>query len=197
MKTKHHTIRLDDETNAIVQKHQVQFGTSTSETIQRLIQAADGKHFVSVLSTTLSRSEDLSYFAGQLEKTRLLWREIKSRLNAPRPLDPNDAPAIKEWHDDRVRIQTFNDECKTLSEFSHSLLKSLTGTSHDNLVHMQKAAKFLHMWSRQYQQMGEHAKNPRQKEEALEAKEALDSVLAVLQRLGIEPTQQNEERKSL
>ena len=107
MKTKHITVRLDDETAAIVEKYQLQFGTKTSETISRLVRAADGEKFVSLVSTAVAHTDELSFFAGQLDKTKILWREIKSRLNAPRPIDPSDTAAIKQWHDDRQKIKKF------------------------------------------------------------------------------------------
>lgn len=113
VKEKHSSIRLDAATLAIVQRHQGQFADSPSigETIQRLVQAADEKKFLTVVSSSLAPHEELSFFAGQLDKTKLLWREVKSRLNAPRPLDPTDAAGLKQWRDERARIQKFYTDC--------------------------------------------------------------------------------------
>jgi hypothetical protein len=89
MKTKHLTAGLDDETAAIVEKYQAQFDTQISETISRLIRAADGEKFIMVVSTSVAHTDELSFFAGQLDKVKTTWREIKSRLNAPRPITPS------------------------------------------------------------------------------------------------------------
>lgn len=191
MKKKHLTLRLDDETSNIVEKYANQFDVTTSKTIERLIQAADGKQFVAVVSTALSHSEELSFFAGQLEKTKLLWREIKSRLNAPRPLDPSDTDALKQWRADRDRIQKFYDECDTLWRKSHSLSAVLTTSSADEWSNMQSLASVLCRWIKECQESADKETDPAIKKMNLKVKADIESVSAFLHRLGIEPTQLN------
>ena len=188
---KHLTLRLDDETNGIVEKYEKQFGVTTSKTIERLIQAADGKQFVTVISTALSHSEELSFFAGQLEKTKLLWREIKSRLNAPRPLDASDTDAVKQWRADRERIQKFYDECDTLWRQSHSLSAVLTTSSADEWSNMQGLASVLRRWSKECQDSADKETDPAIKKMNLKVKADIELASAFLHRLGIEPTPPN------
>ena len=185
MKTKHLTVRLDDDTAAIVEKYQTQFGTQISETISRLIRAADGEKFVSVLSTSVAHTDELSFFAGQLDKVKTTWREIKSRLNAPRPIDPADTDAIKQWRDDRVKIKKFYDDCEVLWQKSHALAAALTGISPENLQQMERAAGLLKSWSDEYQEIVARAKTAEEKKTNLQAKQDFDAVLAVLLRLGV------------
>ncbi len=191
MKTKHLTLRLDDKTAAIVEKFEKQFGVTTSKTIERLIQAADGKQFVTVVSTALSHSEELSFFAGQLEKTKLLWREIKSRLNAPRPLDPGDDAALKQWRADRERIQKFYDECDTLWRKSHSLSEVLITASAEEWLNMQDVAFMLRAWIKEHQDAADKETNTEAKQTHLEIKAGFELLFAFLHRLGIEPTPPN------
>lgn len=185
MKTKHITVRLDDEAAAIIEKYQAEFGTKTSETISRLIQAADGKEFLSVISTAISHTDELSFFAGQLDKTKMLWREIKSRLNAPRPIDPSDTEAIKQWREDRLKIKTFYDDCDALWRQSHALATELTKISSEQIQQMERAATVLKSWSDEYEQIAARSKNPDEKKHAIQAKEDFDAILAVLKRIGI------------
>jgi hypothetical protein len=185
MKTKHLTVRLDDETAAIVEKYQAQFGTQISETISRLIRAADGEKFISVLSTSVVHTDDISFFAGQLEKTKLLWREIKSRLNAPRPIDPGDTDAIRQWREDRVKIEKFYVECDALWRSSHAVASLLTGMSPDIICNMRKTASLLKEWSREYTIIIEKCKTAEEKKANQRAKDDFDAVLALLQQFGI------------
>jgi hypothetical protein len=185
MKTKHLTVRLDDETAAIVEKYQAQFGTQTSETISRLIRAADGEKFVTVVTTSIAHTDELSFFAGRLEKLKILWREVKSRLNAPRPVDPSDSDAINQWHADRQKIKTFYDECDALWRQSHALAAELTGVSADNLAKMERAAGLLKAWSDELQQKSGLSKDAEDRKINLRAKEDFDFVFEIIQRLGI------------
>ena len=109
VKAKHSSIRLDEETQAVIAKYQEQHGgdISASEAVKHLVQAADGKKFLTVISSSVAPHEELSFYAGQLEKTKLLWREVKSRLNAPRPLDPSDVAGLQQWRAERAKIQKF------------------------------------------------------------------------------------------
>lgn len=190
MKTQHITVRLDDDTAAIVKKNQALFGTQISETISRLIHAADGKTFVSVLSTSVAHTDELSFFAGQLDKVKTTWREIKSRLNAPRPVDPDDTDAIKQWRDDRVKIKKFYEDCEALWQKSHALAAALTGISPENLQQMERAATLLKLRSDEYQEIAARAKTTEEKKTNLQAKQDFDAVLAVLLRLGVNPNVQ-------
>jgi len=70
MKTKHLTVRLDDDTAAIVEKYQTQFGTQISETISRLIRAADGEKFVMLVSTSVAHTDELHFLPGSLIKLK-------------------------------------------------------------------------------------------------------------------------------
>lgn len=188
MKTKHLTVRLDDETAAIVEKYQAQFGTQISETISRLIHAADGKKFVSVLSTSIAHTDELSFFAGRLEKLKLLWREVKSRLNAPHPVDPSDFAAIKQWQDDREKIKKFYAECDELWKQSYSLAAELTGISPEKLKQLNRAASLLKYWSDEYQKIVNQSKTAEEKKSNLQAKQNFDSVLEVLLHIGVKPS---------
>ena len=186
MKTKHLTVRLDDETAAIVEKYQALFGgAKASETISRLIRAADGKTFVSVLSTSVAHTDELSFFAGRLDKLKILWREIKSRLNAPHPIDPDDLAAINQWRDNRVKIQQFYDECDALWQKRRGLATELTGISPDKLLQMERAASLLKSWTDEYQENAARSKNPDDKKAILQAKQDFETILAVLLHLGI------------
>jgi len=187
MKTKHLTVRLDDETAAIVEKYQAQFGTKTSETISRLIRAADGEKFVSVLSTSVAHSDELSFFAGQLEKTRILWREIKSRLNAPRPIDPADSEAMRQWGDDRKKIAKFYDECDALWRQSHALASLLTGCSPESFKELERTAGLLKSWAEEYQKYIDKSKNAEERNANLRMKNELLAALSVLVKLGVHP----------
>jgi phage host-nuclease inhibitor protein Gam len=188
MKTKHLTVRLDDETAAIVEKYQAQLGTQTSETISRLIRAADGEKFVSVISTAVAHTEELSFFAGRIEKAKLLWREIKSRMAAPRPIDPNDTEAIKQWRTDRQKFEKFYADCDELWRQSHALAAELTGISSAQFQEMQHAANFLKVCSDDYVKGIARAKNSADRKEHMQNKQSIDSVLVVLNRLGVQPS---------
>jgi hypothetical protein len=194
MKMKHLTVRLDDETAAIVEKYQAQFGTQVSETISRLIRAADGEKFVSVISTAVAHTEELSFFAGRIEKAKLLWREIKSRMAAPRPIDPNDTEAIKQWRADRQKFEKFYADCDELWRQSHALAAELTGISPTQFQQMQNAATFLNDCSDDYVKYIAKAKNSAERKEHMQNKQNIDAVLVVLNRLGVQPaTKANRE----
>ena len=189
MKPKHSSIRLDEATQAIVEKHQQQFGDtpSVSETVQRLIQAADGKKFVTVLSTSLAPHEELSFFAGQLDKTRMLWREIKSRLNAPRPLDQADTAALKQWREDRQKIEKFYVECDSLWKNARALSEILTKTAPSEWVVMQDAADKLKAWIEYYEGVAKKEADPARKQDSLTFVTECETIAALLHQLGVDP----------
>jgi hypothetical protein len=187
VKAKHQSIRLDDATDAIVDKYQAQFGTSRSQTILNLIQAADGKQFVAIITSKMSHHEELSFFAGQLQKVKQLWSEIRSRLAVPRPFDRNDKVGLEKWRNDQAKIQKFYDECDALWNPMHSLCNVLTGISPENLLHLRQAAGLLKAWSKEYQQMAEVTKDPEEKRSYLESKKAFDIAFEAVQLLGIQP----------
>jgi len=189
MKPKHSSIRLDEATQAIVENHQQKFGDapSISETVQRMIQAADGKMFVSVLSTSVAPTEELSFYAGQLDKTRLLWREIKSRLNAPRPLDQTDTAALKQWREDRQKIEKFYVECDSLWKNARALAETLTKTSPAEWAVMQEAADKLKNWIDYYEGLAKKESDPASKQENLSYVAECKAIVALLHRLGIDP----------
>jgi len=186
MKTKHLTVRLDDETAAIVEKYQAQFGTQTSETISRLIRAADGEKFVTVVTTSIAHTEELSFFAGRVEKLKMVWRELKSRLAAPRPIDPNDTDAINQWRAEREKIAKFYDDCTTLWNACHSICGKLTGLSTADLEKIQKVLASLSSWSSEYEKNAKLTKTQDEKNSYLSAKKDFDVVIDFLKQLGIE-----------
>jgi hypothetical protein len=185
MKKKHTTIRLDTDTAAIVESYQKVWGTQISETVSRLILAADGKESVIVVSTAVAKTNDLSYFAGRLDKVILLWREIKSRLNAPRPIDPDDYDAMNKWQEDREKIKMFYDDCRKLWQQSHALAADLSGISLSKFRQMEEAAIILKSWSDDYKEYAAEAINIEKKNGYLLVKRDLDTILAVLLRLGV------------
>jgi hypothetical protein len=190
VKTKHSSIRLDEETQAIIAKYQEQHGgdISASDAVKHLVQAADGKKFLTVISSTLAPHEELSFFAGQLEKTKLLWREVKSRLNAPRPLDPNDAAGLKQWRDERAKIQKFYSDCDSLWHKAYSLSEVLTATSIDDWVNMEDLAMVLANAEQDYAKAAEKETDPSKKKQLLAYQALYQNLLAFLLRLGIKPT---------
>jgi hypothetical protein len=190
VKETHSSIRLDAATLAIVQKHQAQFGDAPSigETIQRLVQAADGKQFLTVVSTSVAPHEELSFFAGQLEKTKLLWREVKSRLNAPRPLDPNDVAGLKQWRDERAKIQRFYADCDALWHKAHSLSELLTETSRDDWVNMEDLAMLFTQWEQEYAKAAAKETDPAKRKNHQDYQTLYQNLLAFLRRVGIRPT---------
>ena len=185
MKTKHLTVRLDDETAAIVEKYQTQFGTKTSETISRLIRAADGEKFFSVLSTSIAHTDELSFFAGSVDKLKVLWREVKSRLNAPRPVDPSDSDAIKQWQDDREKIKKLYDDSDALWRQSHALAAELTGISLEKIQKLERVAALLKEWSATFQTNIDKSKSAEEKKVNLQAKQDFEAVSSVLLTIGI------------
>jgi hypothetical protein len=190
VKTKHSSIRLDEETQAIIAKYQEQHGgdISASDAVKHLVQAADGKKFLTVISSTLAPHEELSFFAGQLEKTKLLWREVKSRLNAPRPLDPNDAAGLKQWRDERAKIQKFYSDCDSLWRKAYSLSEVLTGTSVDDWVNMEDLAMVLANAEQDYAKAAEKETDPVKQKDLLGYQTLYSNVLVFLLRVGIKPT---------
>ena len=192
VKPKHSSIRLDEATSAIVARYEKQFGVSTNETIARLIQAADGKKFVIALSTAVSQREELSFFAGQLEKNRLHWREIKSRLNAPRPIDPDDEAAMQQWRDDRARIEKFYEECNALWRHSFALSAIMTGMADEELKELQAVAYWVKHWAKEREQQAAKAATPKEKETLLGTKAVYERVVTAFHRLGIEPVSPEE-----
>jgi len=190
MKKRHSSIRLDIATQEIVEKYRLQFGESVSvnETVQRLIQAADDKKFVTVVSSQLSHSEELAFLAGQLEKTKLLWREVKSRLQSPRPMDPNDEAALKQWRAEREKIGIFYKECDTLFRKARALSEVLTTTSADEWLNMQDLALQLHKWTQECQKAADKESNPAKRKAHLDYKMLYENVVVFLHRVGIEPT---------
>lgn len=192
MKIKHSSIRLDEATSAIVARYEEQFGVSTNETIARLIQAADGKNFVTVLSTAASHREELSFFAGQLEKNRLHWRGIKSRLNAPRPIEPDDEAALNQWRDDRARIGKFYEDCNALWRHSFALSAIMTGMTIEELKDLQAVAYWVAYWAKEWEQRAAKAATQKEKETLLETKLVYERVVEAFHRLGIEPMSPEE-----
>lgn len=190
MKEKHSSIRLDAATLEIIQKYQQQFGNdiSVTETVQRLIQAADGKNFLTVVSSAMAPTEELSYFAGQLEKTKLLWREVKSRLNAPRPLDPNDAAGLKQWRDERAKIQKFYSDCDALWHKAFTLSETLTGTTQTEWLNMEDLAMLFAQWEKEYEKAAAKETNPAKRQQHLDYQTLYKNLLAFLRRVGIRPT---------
>jgi len=189
-KETHSSIRLDAATLAIVQKHQAQFADSPSigETIQRLIQAADGKKFLTISTSSIAPHEELSYYANQLEKTKLLWREVKSRLNAPRPIDPNDAVGLKQWRDERAKVQKFYSECDALWHKANSLSELLTGTTHYEWLNMEDLAMMFTEWEQEYQRAAAKETDPTKKQRHLDYQTLYQNLLAFMRRVGIRPT---------
>ena len=185
MKKTHFTIRFSDETDAIIKKYQEQFGTERSETIERLIQAADGKQFVTVVTSSVSRVEELSYFSSQLDKTKTLWREIKSRLNAPRPIDPRDVEAINQWRADREKIKKFYSECDALWKLFHSLTATLAGATLDDIHKMQQVLELLSSWAAEYKKAMNQKTNLQEKESIAKAVRDIECVISLLNRLGV------------
>jgi hypothetical protein len=153
-----------------------------------LIQAADGKKFLTVVSGAMAPHEELSFYAGQLEKTKLLWREVKSRLNAPRPLDPNDAAGLKQWRDERVKIQKFYADCDALWRKAHSLSEVLTATSNDEWVNMQDLAMMFAQWEGEYAKAAVKETDPAKRQRNLDYQTLYRNLLTFLRRVGIEPT---------
>lgn len=190
MKTKHSSIRLDEETQAVIAKYMEQHGgdISASDAVKQLIQAADGKKFLTVVSSAMAPHEELSFYAGQLEKTKLLWREVKSRLNAPRPLDPNDSAGLKQWRDERAKIQRFYADCDALWQKAHSLSELLTGTPHDDWVNMEDLAMLFTQWEKEYEKAAAKETNPAKKQQHLDYQTLYKNLLAFLRRVGIRPT---------
>ena len=190
VKEKHSSIRLDAATLAIVQKHQAQFADSPSigETIQRLVQAADGQKFLTVVSSSLAPHEGLSFFAGRLENLKILWREVRSRLNAPRPLDPNDAAGLKQWRDERAKIQKFYTDSDALWRKAHSLSEVLTATSTDDWVNMEDLAMMFAQWEKESEKAAVKETDPAKRQRQLDYQTLYRNLLTFLRRVGIEPT---------
>ena len=190
MKAKHSSIRLDEETQAVIAKYQAQHGgdISASEAVKQLVQAADGKKFLTVISSSLAPHEELSFYAGQLEKTKFLWREVKSRLNAPRPLDPNDEDSVKQWRDERAMIQKFYLDCDVLLHKAYSLSELLTVTTSDDWLNMEKLAAQFTQWEKEYEKAAAKETDPAKKKLHLEYQTLYRNLLAFLRRVGIRPT---------
>ena len=190
MKTKHSSIRLDEETQVIIAKYQERHGgdISASEAVKQLVQASVGKNFLSVVSSSLAPHEELSYYANQLEKTKLLWREVKSRLNAPRPLDPNDAVGLKQWRDERAKVQKFYSECDALWHKANSLSELLTGTTHYEWLNMEDLAMMFTEWEQEYQRAAAKETDLTKKQRHLDYQTLYQNLLAFMRRVGIRPT---------
>jgi len=190
VKAKHSSIRLDEETQAVIAKYQAQHGgnISASEAVKQLVQAADGKKFLTVISSSLAPHEELSFYAGQLEKTKFLWREVKSRLNAPRPLDPNDEDSVKQWRDERALIQKFYLDCDVLWHKAYSLSELLTVTTSDDWLSMEKLAAQFTQWEKEYEKAAAKEIDPAKKKLHLEYQTLYRNLLAFLRRVGIRPT---------
>jgi hypothetical protein len=190
VKTKHSSIRLDEATFAIIEKYQEQFSDSPSVslTVERLIQAADGKKFITIIPSSLSHSEELSFFAGQLDKTRILWKDVRSRLAAPRPLDPNDLAGLKRWREDREKIERFHTECESLWGRAHSLSAVLTTTSPDEWLNMEDTAMLFSRWIQEHKKAADKATDPAVKKEQGQYKVLYENLVAFLHRIGVEPT---------
>lgn len=188
MKTKLQSIRLDADTFAIVEKYQKILQTgSVNETIVRLIHAADGKEFVTIVpaSTEIAHYKELSYFAGQLQKTKLLWNEIKSRLKLHRPLDPSDTDGVKEWTNNQIKIFRFFDECELLQRHYHALAALLSKTSIAELQQLQRAAVLVKEWAKDSQNYANKSKSPEEKRTYLEDKKSFEIVHETLTHLGV------------
>lgn len=189
-KETHSSIRLDAATLAIVQKHQALFADAPSigETIQRLVQAADGKKFLTIATSSIAPHEELSYYANQLEKTKLLWREVKSRLNAPRPLDPKDEAGLKQWRDERALILKFYTDCNALWNRAFTLSETLTATTHEEWQNMEDLAMLFTEWEQEYAQAIVKETDPAKKQRHLDYQTLYQNLLAFLRRVGIKPT---------
>ena len=191
MKKKNHTsVRLDDETLAIVAKYQEQFGddVSASQTIARLVRAADGEKFIVVKSSSLAPHEELSFFAAQLAKTTQLWREIRSRLNAPRPMDAADTIALKNWQEERKKIHQFYIECDSLCRKAHALSALLTTTSADEWLNLEDTAMMIARWAQECEAAAEKESNSAKKKSHLNFRDLYRNAVEFLRRVGIEPT---------
>ena len=190
VKAKHSSIRLDEETQAIIAKYQAQHGgdISASEAVKQLVQAADGKKFLTVISSSLAPHEELSFYAGQLEKTKLLWREVKSRLNAPRPLDPSDTDGLNQWRAERAKIQAFYSGCDALWHKAHSLSALLTGTTQDDWLNMEDLAMVFVRWEKEYAQALTKTTDPAKRQEYLKYLKLHRDLIVFLRRVGIRPT---------
>jgi hypothetical protein len=191
VKKKNHTsVRLDDETLAIVAKYQEQFGddVSASQTIAKLVRAADGEKFIVVKSSSLAPHEELSFFAAQLAKTTQLWREIRSRLNAPRPMDAADTIALKNWQEERKKIHQFYIECDSLCRKAHALSALLTTTSAEEWLNHEDTAMEFARWAQECEAAAEKESNPAKKKKHLTYRDLYRNMVAFLRRVGIEPT---------
>jgi hypothetical protein len=193
MKLRHLTIRLDETTCAIIEKYGAQFGTKTSETVERLIQAADGKNFLTLISTAVARPDELSFLAGQLVKVRLLWREVKSRLNVPRPLDSSDTAAVSQYQTDRARIETFYKESTVLQNNSQALCALMTAITQAELKQMQTVAFLAQEWVKDIQTKAAQTDNAKERSDLLESQKPYTQVVEVFHRLGIEPVSHTED----
>jgi hypothetical protein len=189
-KTSHTSVRLDDETLAIIAKHQQRFGddVSASQTIARLVRAADGEKFLVLKTTSLAPHVELSFFAAQLAKTTQLWREVKSRLNAPRPMDTADTIALKKWQDERKKIERFYTECDALCRKAHALSALLTTTSAEEWLNLEDTAMEIARWAQECEAAAAKESNPAKKTSHLTYRDLYRNVVAFLRRVGIEPT---------
>ena len=189
VKTKHSSIRLDEETQTIIAEYQERHGgdISASEAVKQLVQASVGKNFLSVVSSSLAPHEELSYYANQLEKTKLLWREVKSRLNAPRPLDPKDVVGLKQWRDERALILKFYTDCNALWERAFTLSETLTTTTHEEWLEMEELAMMFTEWEQEYAQAAVKETNPAKKQRHLDYRKLYLNLLAFLRRIGVRP----------
>ena len=188
-KNKQASLRLDAEAQAIVERFKLLFGDTVSEneTVQRLIKAADDQKFVTVVTSRVASPEELSFLAGQIDRAKILWREIKSRLNAPRPLDQSDVAAVKQWRDDRLKIARFYQESDSLWQKARAMSDMLTETSPAEWEKMQNVANQMRRWADHYQTAAATETNSEEKQRKLEFVAGCQAVLEFFVRLGIRP----------
>ena len=111
--------------------------------------------------------------------------------NAPRPLDQADTAALKQWREDRQKIEKFYVECDSLWKNARALAETLTETAPAEWAVMQEAADKLKNWIDYYEGLAKKESDPASKQENLSSVAECKAIVALLHRLGIDPNPPN------
>ena len=96
----------------------------------------ESKSSTVVINSTLGDRVDLSLFLGATHHLREHWRDVRSRVNLPRPIRPDDDAEMEEWKTQKEKINNYFSYCEDTKKRLEKLsvfFSGLTQIDYENL----------------------------------------------------------------
>jgi len=106
-------IRLTADQHAKIKELATVQSKSESQIIRDLLDTAlDNEGNYKTLLLKIEAEKQLSCLMGQIQTLLQHWRDVRSRINSPRPINPNDTQALAEWEHQKQLIQRYVESCE-------------------------------------------------------------------------------------